>query len=173
MSALSNCFVNTLTRAVDTKSRTVAFAGMFDSVCRAGYDRVVATHIGLQACKKFLNKYGQKFDHILFFALNAEELSIFETLMPLYFPRNTEEYGRSRKSLKEMQKKFGRKGAAFSKERKMRVTAMPGVSNGKLNDPSANGKLLTTQSAMNPIDRSREHIYTYIIFTYSRIACIW
>ena len=84
VSALSNCFVNTLTRAVDTKSRTVAFAGMFDSVCRAGYDRVIATHIGLQACKKFLNKYGQKFDHVLFFALNAEELSMFESLMPLY-----------------------------------------------------------------------------------------
>lgn len=166
VSALSNCFVNTLTRAVDTKSRTVAFAGMFDSVCRAGYDRVIATHIGLQACKKFLNKYGQKFDHVLFFALNAEELSMFESLMPLYFPRNTEEYKRSQKSLKEMQKKFGRKGAAFSKERKMRVTAMPGVSNDKRNDKSANGKTTVAPSAMNPIDRLES---TYTLTSYSPI----
>ena len=48
----------------------------------------------------------------------------------------------------------------------MRVTAMPGVSNGKLNDQSVNGKTTAAPSAMNPIDRLES---TYTLTSYSPI----
>jgi O-acetyl-ADP-ribose deacetylase (regulator of RNase III) len=173
VSALTNCFTNALTRAVESKSRTVALAGMFDSVCHAGYDRVLAMHIGLQACKNFLFKYGHKFDYVLFFALNAEELSIFQHLMPLYFPRNNEEREKSLTSLKEMKLKLGGKGGAFSRERKMRVTAMPGVSthNEKCDDISKNKCSKKSINGneyddMNPIDRLES---SYTLTSYSPI----
>ena len=167
VSALTNCFTNTLTRAVDVKAKTIAFAGMFDSVCCAGYDRALATHIGLQACKNFLTKYGHKFDYVLFFALNPEELSILQQLMPLYFPRNLEEQAKSLKSLDEMKAKLGGKGGAFSRERKMRVTAMPGGYNNSNTSSSNDNKSISQHNNnMSAIDRVES---SYTLTSYSPI----
>jgi hypothetical protein len=92
--SLSACYVRILEAAVEQcKGKTLAICGLADRLIRGGFDQVEATHIGLRTIKRFLVKYPNKFDKIIFVTGDSEKYcnQVISEIAPLYFPRTREE----------------------------------------------------------------------------------
>nr|XP_053648910.1 protein GDAP2 homolog isoform X1 [Cherax quadricarinatus]XP_053648911.1 protein GDAP2 homolog isoform X1 [Cherax quadricarinatus] len=87
-SALYNCYRRTLECAVEKKMRSLAFC-VINSV-RRGFPPDQGAHIALRTVRRFLEHWGQNLERILFVA-DSIDVSIYEILMPLYFPRSSQE----------------------------------------------------------------------------------
>ena len=125
VNAVDKVFVNVLTQAVENKCRSVALVGLFESIVHDGYDRSMAVHIAMRALRLFMNKYGDKLDVVVLFALDCEELAVFQTVAPVCFPRNDLELAESKRIQSNLPSIYQKKArSAFSSERSVRVTAM-------------------------------------------------
>ncbi|XP_042224075.1 protein GDAP2 homolog isoform X3 [Homarus americanus] len=87
-SALHNCYRRTLQCALEKKMRSLALC-VINSV-RRGYPPDQGAHIALRTVRRFLEHWGQSVERVIFVA-DSIDVSIYEILMPLYFPRSSEE----------------------------------------------------------------------------------
>ncbi|XP_066974112.1 protein GDAP2 homolog [Macrobrachium rosenbergii] len=87
-SSLHYCYRRTLECAVDKKVKSLAFC-VINSVKR-GYPPDQGAHIALRTVRRFLELHSATLERIVF-VVNGIDVSIYEILFPLYFPRTPEE----------------------------------------------------------------------------------
>lgn len=87
-SALYSCYRKTMQLVRENELQSVALS-VINSV-RRGYPPEEGAHIALRTVRRFLEKYGDTIETVVF-AVEDEDVGIYETLMPLYFPRNRDE----------------------------------------------------------------------------------
>ncbi|XP_037774427.1 protein GDAP2 homolog [Penaeus monodon] len=87
-SALHYCYRRTLECAREKKIRTIAFCPI-NSV-RRGFPPDQGGHIALRTVRRFLERFSQHMERIVF-VVNSIDVSIYEILLPLYFPRTMQD----------------------------------------------------------------------------------
>lgn len=87
-SALHLCYRRTLECAVEKKMRTLSCC-VINSV-RRSYPPDQGAHIALRTIRRFLEHWGNGLERLVL-VVDSIDVSIYEILMPLYFPRCTEE----------------------------------------------------------------------------------
>ncbi|CAL4068407.1 unnamed protein product, partial [Meganyctiphanes norvegica] len=87
-SALHLCYRRTLECAVEKKMRTVACC-VINSV-RRSYPPDQGAHIALRTIRRFLEHWGGSLERLVL-VVDSIDVSIYEILMPLYFPRTKPE----------------------------------------------------------------------------------
>ncbi|XP_033635884.1 protein GDAP2 homolog [Asterias rubens] len=87
-SALYNCYRNVLNLAREHEIRTLAVCAI-NSVKR-GYPPEEAAHIAIRTIRRFLEKYGNTIERIVFVIRGINE-DCYQDLLRLYFPRNKDE----------------------------------------------------------------------------------
>jgi|EP00945_MAST-04E_sp_MAST-4E-sp1_P000045 O-acetyl-ADP-ribose deacetylase (regulator of RNase III) len=150
VNALDKIIVNILTSAVESKCRSVAFCGLFNTIVADGYDHSIAVHVAMKSLRKFLEKYSGKFDHVVFFALDCEELALFQSAAPVYFPRTSAELDESKLVRNSLTSVYKTKRAnTFAPERAVRVSAMPGANDGGASRADKTEKALSRFKSMS------------------------
>ncbi|KAG1650407.1 Protein GDAP2 [Nymphon striatum] len=84
---------DTPTMCLENKLSTIALC-IINSI-RRGYPAEEGAHIALRTIRRFLEKHGEGINCIVF-AVENQDIGVYELIMPLYFPRNEmeEEYAR-------------------------------------------------------------------------------
>ncbi|TYZ62128.1 hypothetical protein PybrP1_005149 [[Pythium] brassicae (nom. inval.)] len=83
--ALHMCYRNTLSVAKEEKIRSVALSCIYTR--RKGYPRDEAAHIAARTVRRFLEHYSDDFDCVVLCVDSLEDQMIYESVLPLYFPR--------------------------------------------------------------------------------------
>uniref|UniRef100_T1JKQ9 Macro domain-containing protein n=1 Tax=Strigamia maritima TaxID=126957 RepID=T1JKQ9_STRMM len=86
--ALYSCYRKSLELAKENKLQSIAFSVINSR--RRGYPSKDAAHIALRTVRRFLEKFTNAFDAIIF-VVKDNDIGIYEQLMPLYFPRSQSE----------------------------------------------------------------------------------
>ena len=86
--ALYSCYRNILRLAYENKLTSLAVCCVHSA--RRGYPPFEAAHIAIRTVRRFLEKYGENFERIIF-VVNPEEEEVYSSFLPLYFPRNLTE----------------------------------------------------------------------------------
>ncbi|PAV16393.1 A1pp-domain-containing [Pyrrhoderma noxium] len=82
---LASCYKRSLTVAVNNSLKTIAFCSISTGVY--GYPIEDATNIALNEIRKFLeSEKGSILERVIFTVFSDEDKSVYETLLPLYFP---------------------------------------------------------------------------------------
>ena len=87
--ALHFCYRNSLRLLKEEKLRTLAATCVYTK--RKRYPRDAAAHIVVRTARRFLEKYGDDIDRIVFCFDDDEDKAIYERIVPLYFPRDDKE----------------------------------------------------------------------------------
>ncbi|KAI1286806.1 Protein GDAP2 -like protein [Halotydeus destructor] len=87
-SALYSCYFKVLQLVREHKIKSIGICPI-NSV-RRQYPSHDGAHIALRTVRRFLEKYGQEIDLVVF-AVEDIDVGIYEILMPLYFPRSEKE----------------------------------------------------------------------------------
>lgn len=119
--ALHNCYRSCMDAAIENKLRSIAIPPLHS--IRRGYPMDKGAHIALRTIRRFLEKWVNNFEKIILVFDNEEEKRLYESLLCLYFPRNTEEEDLSEKLLPE--DNGNQFGEIEIKERKIRIQAFP------------------------------------------------
>jgi O-acetyl-ADP-ribose deacetylase (regulator of RNase III) len=92
--ALHNCYRSCLETALEQRAKTISFPVVHST--RRGYPVDTGAHIAIRTIRRFLEKWGKEnFARILLAIDNDEVYSIYSKILPLYFPRNSEELNES------------------------------------------------------------------------------
>ena len=98
--ALHNCYRNTLHLAREIGARNVALTVVHSQ--RKGYPPELGAHIACRTVRRFLEHYPDAFDTIIFSMIEGEvNFGVYKNILPLYFPRDDEEFEKARKLLPE------------------------------------------------------------------------
>ncbi|CAO3631557.1 unnamed protein product [Cunninghamella blakesleeana] len=82
---LSSCYRRSLEVLVANNLRTVAFPCISTGVF--GYDKERAANVALTTVRQFLeSNKGESVDQVVFCLFGIEDVTIYKTLLPLYFP---------------------------------------------------------------------------------------
>ncbi|KAK3258281.1 hypothetical protein CYMTET_32667 [Cymbomonas tetramitiformis] len=87
-----------------------------------GYPRNEAAHVAVRTVRRFLEKFGDKVD-VIVFAISGPDYSHFAKVLPLYFPRSKAEEDRAQKLLPE--NTGNESGELVIPERDIRVASGP------------------------------------------------
>ncbi|KAK6627925.1 hypothetical protein RUM44_010407 [Polyplax serrata] len=87
------CEINVLQKAYELKLASVGLS-VINSV-RRNYPPDEGAHIALRTVRRFLEKYPDSFD-VLVFVVDSTDFGIYEILLPLYFPRSEAEENKAR-----------------------------------------------------------------------------
>ncbi|XP_015782965.1 protein GDAP2 homolog [Tetranychus urticae] len=123
---LYSCYNKVLSMVRENKIRTVALPPL--NTARRKYPPREAAHIALRVVRRFLEKYGDGIDLIVLVVFNDQsqmtnEVAIYESLMPLYFPRSASEEEQACHLLpKDI---GGENGEPLLPERQIRITDKP------------------------------------------------
>lgn len=79
---------NILQKAKELGVRSVAVPVI--SCVKKNYPPDEGAHVALRTVRRFLEKHGTAFDTVIF-VTDKLDLSIYEVLLPLYFPRSKQE----------------------------------------------------------------------------------
>ena len=119
--ALHFCYRNALRVAKEEGIRTLALTCIYTRKKR--YPRVDAAHIVARTVRRFLEKWHNDVDLIVFTFEEDEDAKIYDKVLPLYFPRTPEEEEYARENLPE---DVGNEdGETVIKERKIRINSFP------------------------------------------------
>ena len=99
--ALHGCYRSCLRVLKEQKLRTIAFPCVYEE--RKGYPRDKAAHIAVRTIRRFLERYGDGVDKVvLCIPADADkDIKLYQTVMPLYFPRDAMEAKASEDTLPE------------------------------------------------------------------------
>ncbi|KUF78725.1 GDAP2 protein [Phytophthora nicotianae] len=116
--ALHSCYRSVLTVARENGLRSVATGCIYTP--RKGYPREEAAHIAARTVRRYLEHYGGEFDRVILCMESVQDMSVYERVLPLYFPRNFREQQESQKLLapRDLGNSFGEPIIA---ERKIRI----------------------------------------------------
>ncbi|CAG9761103.1 unnamed protein product [Ceutorhynchus assimilis] len=81
---LKNCYVNSLTRALEKNLRTVAFPCISTGIY--GYPNENASHVAIHTVRQFLEEHSEKFDRIIFCVFLDVDKNLYEQVLQTYFP---------------------------------------------------------------------------------------
>ncbi|CAD5117617.1 DgyrCDS6372 [Dimorphilus gyrociliatus] len=87
-SALFNCYRSCLNLVREYNIRTISIPCIHSS--RRGYPSYEGAHIAIRTIRRFLETYGSHVDSVAF-VVAGEDDDVYNSLMPLYFPRNRDE----------------------------------------------------------------------------------
>lgn len=93
---------------------------------KRGYPPENGAHIAIRTVRRFLEKYGQSLDLIVFCMDRDEDIVLYSSILPLYFPRSSEEESKVMSLLPE--DTGNENGETVIEERKIRIAATPIVS---------------------------------------------
>ena len=91
--ALHHCYFHCLEEMVEEGHRSIAFSVV--NTDKKGYPREEAAHIVIRTVRRFLERYGNKVDALSFVFATVAEKAAYDTVLPLYFPRNKDEQYRA------------------------------------------------------------------------------
>lgn len=87
---LRSCYKTSLQLAVENSSKHIAFPSISTGVY--GYPIEDATHIALDTVRQFLDSpSGEEFDRVIFVVFSDKDKRVYEDLIPLYFPLDSED----------------------------------------------------------------------------------
>ncbi|GMI44067.1 hypothetical protein TrCOL_g2869 [Triparma columacea] len=119
--ALHFCYRNSLRLLKEEKLRTLAATCVYTK--RKRYPRDAAAHIVIRTARRFLEKYGDDVDRIVFCFDDDEDKAIYEKIVPLYFPRDDKEL---QYSVENLPADVGNEdGETVIAERKIRINSFP------------------------------------------------
>lgn len=108
----------------DAGLRTIAFSLV--NTDRKGYPKHEAAHVALRTVRRFLEAHGAGVSTVLFAVESGEDWKIYESTLPLYFPRSRAEEQLSMELLPEEVARLNELGDAFIPERQIRIGTAPG-----------------------------------------------
>mmetsp|Transcript_6401 Transcript_6401/g.11791 ORF Transcript_6401/g.11791 Transcript_6401/m.11791 type:complete len:517 (+) Transcript_6401:117-1667(+) len=115
--ALHGCYRRSLEQAVEHKLRSVAFCVI--NTESKGYPKEQACHVAVRTIRRFLEKYPNKFDHVILAMDNETDLAIYSAVLPLYFPRSNSE---EKQAIQNLPQDVGNDlGGTTIKERDIRI----------------------------------------------------
>ncbi|XP_028656579.1 ganglioside-induced differentiation-associated protein 2 [Erpetoichthys calabaricus] len=121
-SSLYNCYRNVMQLVREHAMSSVGFC-VINSPKR-GYPLDDATHIALRTVRRFLEKFGETIEMVVFAVTDFEEPS-YRKLLPLYFPRSVQEEHRN---LLLLPPDIGNsEGEPVVPERQIRISEKPGL----------------------------------------------
>lgn len=122
--ALSHCYRSCLELLIEEGLQSIAFGCIYTEA--KGYPREEAAHVALRTLRRFLEKYRNRITSVVFCLSAPSDIEIYRRLLMLYFPRNNFEEDNA---LLNLPAEVGdENGGATIFERKIRITALPGLS---------------------------------------------
>lgn len=122
--ALHGCYRRCLEVLKENNLESIAFPLI--NTERKGYPKEPAAHIASRTVRRFLEKYGSTIHTVILCMETAEDLKIYERVLPLYFPRSVQEEQAVASLLP--QDVGNDLGESVIQERQIRISAMPGLS---------------------------------------------
>lgn len=120
-SALHSCYRSSMELVKETNLSSIAFP-VVNSV-RRGYPPEAGAHMCLRTVRRFLEKFGEGIDAVIFILLDEMDVKAYETTMPLYFPRTEAELEYAQRHLPDdVGNEFGE---PVQLERRIRIGDMP------------------------------------------------
>ncbi|RLN25849.1 hypothetical protein BBJ28_00021307 [Nothophytophthora sp. Chile5] len=95
--ALHSCYRSVLYLAKEHALRSVAIGCIYTQ--RKGYPREEAAHIAARTVRRFLEHYGADFDRIVLCVDSLQDEAVYQSVLPLYFPRSAGEQIHSERML--------------------------------------------------------------------------
>jgi O-acetyl-ADP-ribose deacetylase (regulator of RNase III) len=96
--ALHNCYRNTLHCLREERLRHIAFSAVHSQ--RKGYPPDIGAHIALRTVRRYLEHYGDAVGTVVLCMVDGEvNYSVYRSILPLYFPRNEQEFNAARSQL--------------------------------------------------------------------------
>jgi O-acetyl-ADP-ribose deacetylase (regulator of RNase III) len=122
--ALHGCYRRTLEVLKDNGLHHIAFSVV--NTDRKGFPRRPATHIALRTVRRFLERFGNGIETIVFCVASQEDLDVYTEILPLYFPRTQAEQDAV---LPLLPADIGNDlGETVIQDRQIRISSMPGQS---------------------------------------------
>eukprot|EP00735_Rhodelphis_limneticus_P000810 TRINITY_DN1133_c0_g1::TRINITY_DN1133_c0_g1_i1::g.17192::m.17192 TRINITY_DN1133_c0_g1::TRINITY_DN1133_c0_g1_i1::g.17192 ORF type:complete len:491 (-),score=142.40,sp/A7T167/GDAP2_NEMVE/43.21/5e-131,CRAL_TRIO_2/PF13716.1/1.1e-35,Macro/PF01661.16/1.8e-30,CRAL_TRIO/PF00650.15/2.4e-11 TRINITY_DN1133_c0_g1_i1:449-1921(-) len=119
--ALHHAYRNCLEVLAEGNLRNLGFCVI--NTERKGYPRRDAAHIAIRTVRRFLEHYGEKVDKVVFCVGNEADLLDYQSVLPLYCPRNVREVNRA---LVHLPEDTGNEfGETTSPDREIRIGAGP------------------------------------------------
>ncbi|KAG2774662.1 hypothetical protein PC129_g1500 [Phytophthora cactorum] len=87
--ALHSCYRSVLAVARENGLRSVATGCIYTP--RKGYPREEAAHIAARTVRRYMEHYGDEFDRVILCMDSVQDMSVYERVLPLYFPRTVKE----------------------------------------------------------------------------------
>ncbi|QDZ21315.1 hypothetical protein HOP50_05g38460 [Chloropicon primus] len=144
--ALCHCIWSSLEVLVEEKLRTIAMSCIYTHA--KGFPRETGAHITSRTIRRYLEKHGSTVDVIVLCIPEANDLDIYEQVLPLYFPRTKEE---ERDVLGKIPENIGNeRGESLMTHRDIRISEMP---TGPTGPSSDNATLEGAYSGRGPVPR--------------------
>jgi O-acetyl-ADP-ribose deacetylase (regulator of RNase III) len=119
--ALHSCYRGCLEIAVEQNLHSIAFCVINSE--KRGYPPELGAHIALRTVRRFLEKFGRPLEHVVFCVQTKDEMNLYEEILPLYFPRNSNEEAQA---LLRLPEDIGNEiGETTISERVIRIGAAP------------------------------------------------
>uniref|UniRef100_K3WWZ1 Macro domain-containing protein n=1 Tax=Globisporangium ultimum (strain ATCC 200006 / CBS 805.95 / DAOM BR144) TaxID=431595 RepID=K3WWZ1_GLOUD len=136
--ALHMCYRSSLSVAKEENVRTIALSCIY--IKRKGYPRDDAAHIAARTVRRFLEHYRDDFDRVVFCVDSLEDQMIYESILPLYFPRTAEDELKqlSRLASHHLGDEFGE---PIIEERKIRIRSLGSRAQDNQLEASQSGQL--------------------------------
>ena len=121
--ALHSCYRSCLQILLEEDLSSIAIPCIYTP--RKGFPRHEAIHTALRTVRRFLERFRSRIARLIFVVETFEDLKMYQSIMPLYFPRDAEELQTSKSRLpKDMGNEWGE---LQIKERKIRIGSLPGA----------------------------------------------
>ncbi|EGG15264.1 ganglioside induced differentiation associated protein 2 [Cavenderia fasciculata] len=118
--ALNSCYRSSLEIATEHNLKTLGLACIHNDTKH--FPPVLGAHIALRTIRRYLERYGQKIDKIVLSLVNIIDIEIYKKILPMYFPRTTDELEFQQRNLP---KEHGDKnGELVSEDRKIRIKSL-------------------------------------------------
>ncbi len=129
-SALHCCYKSALSLAKEQGAKSIAFPCLYSK--KKGYPREEGSQIAVRTVRRFLDHYGNDFDHVVFFVSDESDFEMYYRSLTLFCPRDEDEAGWSERHLKA-EMKGNEWGECIIEERQIRISA--GFSEGASRPP--------------------------------------
>jgi len=148
--ALHSCYKSALTLLKEKNLTSIAFPVINSQ--KRGFPPENGAHVAIRTVRRFLEHFGTGINSVIFCFANQIDLSRYNKILPLYFPRN---YDEELFSKEELPRDIGNEfGETVIEERKIKITAFPTplVGASPKNEHSSPSKTLVkpTYPAPNP-----------------------
>eukprot|EP01121_Diplochlamys_sp_Union-15-3_P019750 TRINITY_DN7516_c0_g1_i2.p1 TRINITY_DN7516_c0_g1~~TRINITY_DN7516_c0_g1_i2.p1 ORF type:complete len:591 (+),score=109.18 TRINITY_DN7516_c0_g1_i2:233-1774(+) len=121
--ALHGCYRSSLQLLKEHNLKSIAFCVINSE--KRGYPPENGVHIALRTVRRFLEKWGDGIEKVVFCVSTDEELKLYLAVLPLYCPRNEEE---AKKAAHLLPSDTGNEfGETVVEERKIRISAFPSL----------------------------------------------
>jgi O-acetyl-ADP-ribose deacetylase (regulator of RNase III) len=153
--ALYSCYRNVLRLAYENKLSSLAVCCIH--TLKRGYPPFEAAHIAIRTVRRFLEKYGDEIERIIF-VLDEEEEEIYQSFMPLYFPRSKTE---EQYMAYQLPIDIGNSdGEPVVEERRIKIIGLPKGSTANDENENENGSLHEVNNAGSPISSAvKQHAF--------------